>query len=512
MFGKLILLIGCFWLTSLQAQQISYSPLESSNDKSSSFDIIGRFSRNMLIYRNIRGRHYISVMNNDMSLARKMELDFLPRRVLKVEFLKANNQLLLFFQHEKNKVLYCSLVRFNNEIKVTSEIEKLDSVVITDNRDLRLFTILQSQHNARLMVIEPLIETEQIFEINTRLYDEKVSLLKQTRILIGSPGGLEMIRDFSLANNGDLVFSRALPKMESDYLRRVDVLIKPAFLDTIRMATVRFGDLAVQNLKLQVDNLHERIIVAGLFARGKKLDVEGFFSAGINLQTNSIEGGQNTFFSDSLRNEARTKNNISRMVFNDFVIDEIVPYTNGGYALVMEKRYAEGGRGMDRFFNPYLDNSLPGLMQYNGFTGDGPVFTMTNTPYNPFRMPIDPKSILKNIAGNVLIFSLDSSGTEQEVQLLRKMQSEENTATLISYFLLKSGADLKLIFNQKEKAGLLLNAVSWKAGERIRRLPTLKDLRTDYRYMSRYAKQISVNELIIPCLNNGFLSFAKVQF
>jgi hypothetical protein len=178
----------------------------------------------------------------------------------------------------------------------------------------------------------------------------------------------------------------------------------------------------------------------------------------------------------------------------------------------MEKRYSEGGRGTERLFNPYLDNSLPGRMQYNDFSGNGPVFTMTNTPYNPFRLPIDPKSILKNIAGNVLIFSMDSSGAQQEVQLLRKTQAEENTSTLISYYLLKNGSDLKLLFNQKEKAGLLLNAVSWKAGERIRRLPTLKDLRTDYRYMSKFAKQIAVNELIIPCLNNSFLSFAKVQF
>jgi hypothetical protein len=107
---------------------------------------------------------------------------------------------------------------------------------------------------------------------------------------------------------------------------------------------------------------------------------------------------------------------------------------------------------------------------------------------------------------------MDSAGSMQEVQLLRKSQSEENTSTLISYFLMKNGSDLKILFNQKEKAGLMLNATSWKAGERIRRLPTLKDLRTDYRYMTRYAKQIAVNELIIPCLNNSFLSFAKVQF
>ena len=95
-----IILILCFWVISLQSQEISYSALKSSNDKSSSFDIIGRFGKQVLIYRNIRGRHYISVFNNDMSLARKMELDFLPRRVLKVEFLKVDKQLLLFYQHE----------------------------------------------------------------------------------------------------------------------------------------------------------------------------------------------------------------------------------------------------------------------------------------------------------------------------------------------------------------------------------------------------------------------------
>jgi len=507
-----VILIFCFWVSYLQSQVISYSALESSNEKSSSFDIIGRFGKQILIYRNIRGRHYISIFNNDMSLARKMELDFLPRRVLKVEFLKVDKQLLLFYQHEKNRMLFCSLVKFNADIRVAQEPETLDSVVIADNRDIGLYNILQSQHNARIMVIQPLVNTEMVFEINTHLYDDKINLLKQTKILIGSPGGAEMIRDFTLANNGDLVFSRAIPKSETENLRRVDILIKPAYLDTIRMATLRFGDLAIQNLRLQVDNLHERILVAGLFARGKKADVDGFFSAGIRMDNNSIVGGQNTYFSDSLRNEVKIRNNIERSVFNEFVIDEIIPYTNGGYALVMEKRYAEGGRGTERLFNPYLDNSLPGRMQYNDFSGIGPVFTMTNTPYNPFRLPIDPKSILKNISGNLLVCSMDSSGLMQEVQLLRKSQSEENTSTLISYFLMKNGSDLKFLFNQKEKAGLMLNATSWKAGERIRRLPTLKDLRTDYRYMTRYAKQIAVNELIIPCLNNSFLSFARVQF
>jgi hypothetical protein len=506
------ILILCFWVNSLQSQVISYSALESSNEKSSSFDIIGRFGKQLLIYRNIRGRHYISIFNNDMSLVRKMELDFLPRRVLKVEFLKVDKELLLFYQHEKNRMLFCSLVKFNTDIRVAQEPETLDSVVIADNRDIGLYNILQSQHNARIMVIQPLVNTEQIFEINTHLYDDKINLLKQTKILIGSPGGAEMIRDFTLANNGDLVFSRAIPRSETENLRRVDILIKPAYLDTIRMATVRFGDLSIQNLKLQVDNLQKRILVAGLFARGKKSDVEGFFSAGIRMDNNSIAGGQNTFFSDSLRNEVKIRNNIERSVFNEFIIDEIIPYTNGGYALVMEKRYAEGGRGTERLFNPYLDNSLLGRMQYNDFLGNGPVFTMTNTPYNPFRLPIDPKSILKNISGNLLVCSMDSSGLMQEVQLLRKSQSEENTSTLISYFLMKNGSDLKFLFNQKEKAGLMLNATSWKAGERIRRLPALKDLRTDYRYITRYSKQIAVNELIIPCLNNSFLSFARIQF
>jgi hypothetical protein len=96
-----VILILCFWVNSLFSQEISYSALESSNEKSSSFDIIGRFGKQVLIYRNIRGRHYISIFNNDMSLARKMEIDFLPRRVLKVEFLKADNQLLLFYQHKQ---------------------------------------------------------------------------------------------------------------------------------------------------------------------------------------------------------------------------------------------------------------------------------------------------------------------------------------------------------------------------------------------------------------------------
>lgn len=506
----LFLLVFC--LAYPRAQEIRYAALEGSGDRSSSFDIIGRLGKQILIYRNTRGRHYLSVLNNDMVSLRKVDLAFLPRRVLKVDFLKVDNQLMLFYQHENSGVLYCNLVKFNADVKIVQEPTTLDSVVIADARDIGLYTILQSQQGARIMLMQPLVNNAQLFEINTNLFDGNMILLKKAGIIIGSPGGEEQIKDFMLTNNGDLVFSRAIARRESENLRRVDVLIKPALEDTIRFASIRFGDLAIRNLKMQIDNRNNRVLVATLFGAGKRSDIAGFFSASVRIENNTIAAGQNIYFSDSLKNEAKTRSNGIKTAFNEFAIDQIIPYTQGGYALVMERRYSEGGRGLDRVLNPYLDNSLPGRMQYNGLTGDGPVFTMTKTPYEPFRMPIDPKSIMKNMAGHVLLFSLDSAGLEEGHQLLRKAQQEDNTANFLSYCILKTGSELKFLFNQKEKSGLLLNAVAWKTGERIRRLPVLKDLRPDYRFMTKYASQIGPSEIIIPCLNNGFLSFARIQF
>ncbi len=97
--------------------------------------------------------------------------------------------------------------------------------------------------------------------------------------------------------------------------------------------------------------------------------------------------------------------------FDDYFLDEIIPYTNGVFALLFESRTTEGPRGM-AVDNRTLSRSepLPPRVIYNGNTADGSLFTMVRTPYQPFQMPIESsaRSYIKNTAGNIVLFSFSN--------------------------------------------------------------------------------------------------------
>jgi hypothetical protein len=155
---------------------------------------------------------------------------------------------------------------------------------------------------------------------------------------------------------------------------------------------------------------------------------------------------------------------------------------------------------------------LPPSIVYNGLTGNAPIFTTIRTPYDPFRQPVDPKSFIKNIAGNLLLISMDETGNMADLQMLRKEQVEENSSDLISYTTIRTPTGLRFLFNEKEKAGLTPNVVAFAPGSRLKRIPTFKKIPPNYRFLMRKGIQTGTAETIIPCVSNSFISFARVEF
>jgi len=58
----------------------------------------------------------------------------------------------------------------------------------------------------------------------------------------------------------------------------------------------------------------------------------------------------------------------------------------------------------------------------------------------------------------------------------------------------------------------LLNDFSLEPEGKIRRNPTLKNLDKGYDFMPKFGKQVSSRQMIIPCLNRNYISFAKIDY
>ncbi|MEI9911941.1 MAG: hypothetical protein WDO71_21230 [Bacteroidota bacterium] len=63
-----------------------------------------------------------------------------------------------------------------------------------------------------------------------------------------------------------------------------------------------------------------------------------------------------------------------------------------------------------------------------------------------------------------------------------------------------------------ERRTQLLNDFSITPDGKINRSPTLKNLDKGYEFMPKYAKQVSLKQIIVPCVYRNYICFAKIDY
>ena len=115
----------------LQAQKISYSVTDKDDIRDMNFEIIGKVGGNYNVYKNFKSRHDICIYDNDMVLKNRVKMDFLPDRVINVEFVSYPDFCYMIYQYQKRGVLYCSMAKINGEGKLMTDPVILDTTQTT---------------------------------------------------------------------------------------------------------------------------------------------------------------------------------------------------------------------------------------------------------------------------------------------------------------------------------------------------------------------------------------------
>jgi hypothetical protein len=512
-----VLAILCFCLIHLlgNTQELFYSPAESGVENLIKYEAIGRVGKNILIYREIKGQHVVSVFDNNMRLVRKIELSILPQDVLGVDFVNTGSNLVLIYQYMSKNKLFVAASNLNDELKMISEPKVLDSVFIEDIIEFPLFQLITSPIKNLLMLTYLRQSGEMLTRMSTAMYQLDLQFVEKSDLLVSTPNGSDKLNQFLLDNEGNLVFLRNVLSEESGALVRSDILVKPRGIDEVKNATIQFNKIGIKDLKIAIDNKNSRVIAASIFTGGKKGYVQGIFSLVVDLKTGNVARWHQEYFSDTLRREIKVKHTPDSRIFDDYFLDAIIPYSNGGFALLLEYRTTEAGRGaiVDNR-SLYRSDPLPPRIVYNGNNAEGNLFSVIRSPYQPFQLPTEssPRSYIRNTGGNMLMFSFSGESVLQDIQILRKSQEEYRTSHLLSYALLNSGSGIKFLYNEKEKPEMSLRSASFFPGERIKRNPAIKGAIPNMRFLPRYATQISANECIIPCIKANYGSFARIVF
>lgn len=510
---KTMLVILTMTISSVHAQKIDYSLVDKEDVRDMNFEIIGKMNENILIYKKSRSNHSISIYDLEMHQKNSIALTLLPDKVTSVNFIAYNEFAYMIYQYQKRNIIFCSMVKINAEGKIMNDPVDIDTTRVDGNTDNKIYTLISSDDKKKIMLLKIKRNNENDYFFTTNLYDDKINLLQTSTFGIFHAEKEAIFTDFVVDNDGDLAFAKCNKIGSRDFINRVDILLKKSLSEDISIQAVPLYGLALDEVKIKCDNYNKKLILTSFFYRQKRGNIDGIYTVIYDKNQKEPLISKQFNFDDSLRMEVKSDNNSIKTAFNDQFIRQIVPTQNGGFAVFTESYYSNSRNNQWNRFD-YLYG--PGMMPSNFYspfyyTPMSRIYT-SGLYYDPFNRFGPQNNLTRYFSENIVTFFFDEHGNYKWNNTIRKSQFDDNSDVHLGYQLFNSGNEIRFLFNQKEKRELLLNSASLDADGKVKRQPTLKNLNRDYDFMPKYGKQISIKQIIIPCIYKNYICFAKIEY
>jgi hypothetical protein len=488
---------------SATAQKIVYSTPDKDDNRRMNFEIAGKVDGNFLIYKNTRNKNWIAVLNNDMEQIAKVEQEYVPDndRMINTDFFSYGDFCYMIYQYQKRNVIYCMASKIDGSGKKIGDVVELDTTHIGFAANNRVYSVMTSEDKSKIIVFKINSRNKRMFVMTTLLWNDKLSLLKKSRIQIPMEENNEYLSDFQIDNDGNLVFSK-FSRHNNDNISRGAFVIKYADSDTLMMSDLNIEKTNLDEIHIKVDNFNKRYFLTSFYYKEKRGNIAGFYFY-VWDQTTARPITENTLvLGDELRKDAKGDANI-KMAFNDYFIRNVIIRRDGGFIISSESYYTSS-----RYNNWNRWDYLYGSPYYSSFD---------NYYYSPYYSNYwwgnryNNQSVRYH-ADNIVILSFDKNGKLEWNNVLAKEQFDDQTDDLISFQLMNTGGQIHFLFNQLERRNNLLNDYSVSPSGQMVHNPTLKNLDKGYEFMPKYGKQVSARQMIIPCQYHNELCFAKIEY
>ena len=498
----IVLLLGFSFLHS-NAQKIIYSEPDKDDTRRMNFEIAGKIGGNYLIYKNIRNKNWISVLNNEMEEIDRVEQDYVPDndRMINVDFFAYPEFCYMVYQYQKKNVVYCMAAKIDGKGNKVGDPVQLDTTQLGFAANNKIYTVLSSEDKSKLLVFKIHSKNRRNYRVTTVLLDDKLEMLKKSRLNMSMEERNDHLGEFQLDNEGDLVFSK-FETTNGDEISKAAFVIKYAQADSFSIRELDLSNINLDEIHIKVDNYNKRYFLTSFYYKERRGNVDGFYFYVWDKQTQLPLTENSIAFSDEIRKEAKGDANM-KMAFNDYFIRNIITRKDGGFIIASESYYTSSRFNSWNRWN-YLNRSFLSPMDYYYYS---PYYTSVWggqrwSSNQPVRFHAD----------NIAVFSFDKNGKPEWNNVIVKEQFDDQSDDHISYQVMVTGAQLHFLFNQNERRVQLLNDYSVAPDGRMNRNPTLKNLDKGYEFMPRYAKQVSAKQILIPCITRNYICFAKVDY
>ncbi len=502
-FAKSLLILWILACPVLSfAQRIVYSQPGNDDTRRMNFEIIGKVSGNFLIYKNTRGKSFVSVYNNDMQEVSKVEQDYIPdNKLINVDFFPYSDFAYIIYQYQKKNAVYCDAVKVDGSGKRITDIMTLDTAHIGFAANNKIYSTISSENKSKLMVFKINSKNKSRFLITTLLFDGDLALQKRTSFVMPMEERDDYLDEFNLDNDGDLVFTK-FNRNSNETINATTLFWKQAAADTAVAINVPQDKILLDEIHVKVDNSNKRYFLTSFYYAKKRGNIEGFYFYVWDKQTgqpvlqNAVPLGEN------IRNEAKGDANV-KAAFNDYFVRNVVIKKDGGFIINTESYYTTSRNGGWNRWN-YLYGPFG---YYDYYTAYSPLY---NSWY--WRDRYNSYQNVRRHADNVTILSFDSAGKLEWSGVIHKEQYDDESDDRISYLMANTGNQIHYLFNLDERRALLLNDYTLSPDGKLNHNPTLKNLDRGYEFLPKYGKQVSGYQLIIPCYYRNYICFAKIEF
>ncbi|HUM66220.1 MAG TPA: hypothetical protein PLV32_10255 [Chitinophagaceae bacterium] len=489
---------------SLEAQRLVYSEPGKDDTRRLNFEIIGKINNNFLIYKNIRNKNWISILDNDMREVASVEQDYLPDndRVINVDFYPYTDFAYMIYQYRKKNIIYCVAAKIDGNGNKMSELVELDTTQVNFGADNKIYSVLTSEDKSKIMVFKINSKNKKLYVITSLLLDDRLNEIKRSRLSMPMDDRNDYLNEFQLDNDGDLICTK-FDRVNNENIGNASLIIKYAQADSFLVKELDTQKKYLDEIRIKPDNYNKRYFITSFYCKQRRGNIDGYYFYIWDKQTSQPIVEDTVSFSEELRREARG-NSSMRTAFNDYFIRNIITRRDGGFLISSEAYYTTSrGGGWNRWNNLY---GSPFLRTYDYYY---------YSPYSYNSLWGNRWNYGQNVryqADNIAVMSFDKNGKREWSSIISKEQFDDQSDELLSYQIMNTGGELHFLFNNLERRANLLNDFSLTPDGKITRNPTLKNLDRGYELMPKFAKQVSARQVIIPCIYRNYICFAKLEY
>lgn len=487
-----------------QAQKLVYSEPEKEDNRRLNFEIVGKINGNFLIYKNIRNKNSIAILDNDMKMVKSVEQNYLPDndRVINVDFFAYPDFAYMIYQFRKKNIIYCIAAKIDGNGNKIGDLVEIDTTQVNFGADNKIYSVITSEDKSKLMVFKINSKNKKLYQITTLLLDDQLNLLKKSRLAMPMEDRDDYLNEFQLDNDGDLIFTK-FDRVNNENIGNAAFIIKYAQADSFTVNVLDTEKMYLDEIRIKPDNYNKRYFITSFYFKQKRGNIDGYYFYVHDKVTGKPIIEDTVSFNEELRREARG-NASMRSAFNDYFIRNIITRRDGGFIISSEAYYTTSrGGGWNRWNNLY---GSPFLRSYDYYYYSPYTYnSLWNNRWNYGQG-------VRYQADNITIMSFDKNGKKEWSSVITKEQFDDQSDDLLSYQIMNTGGQLHFLFNNLEKRVNLLNDFSVQPDGKITRNPTLKNLDRGYELMPKFAKQVSARQVIIPCIYRNYICFAKLEY